>query len=490
MKLPITLLSVLFATTAFGSAKFPPPYDKNMDAGLPSMTQGDSDKLEAQARERSKRRVIASVDIAGEDLLSKEYKAFRKTFLAIKSSSEIDGLLKNLDAHYATSPDDLKFAAVQLVPLLAFRSIVYRMVPLAEQAKVTQSMLLTMVKQMSSGMHVYLPTDQWAAGFAYVTEPSDLAQTRFKSEADLQLALASEVLPQLTNSAKRLRELNFSRASVVTDSQLMYGTASFSDNMNRYRQVGEAERYGEIANIHLGISWISMFCAYNLDHMFELSQDLGRLYGVDGFEFWKGVEGAPASRRAEILSDPKYASFLTLSKYGTDWTQTSLKHLKQAVLYSNVVWMETKGRPASESSALDPAFINPAGKQIDLTLPSVKAMIAGKAQITSAITGEKMDIDLPAFYNNPPQDLKALLPNHFDESPLLNSKSLKTADGSTQTVQYHNYLSGRATGWNVAAYQKFFPDVKSSADIARSAKILSQTWGGGISGITLAFIGL
>ncbi len=438
-------------------------------------THEQFDALKKAAAERGKR-APASAAALGDDLMSPEMKAFRDKFLAVKTAEQLDALMDQLDKGYDAAPADLKFVSTQLLPMRALRSIVWKMVPLVHKTRMAQSVLLTGVKQVASSMRVYLPTEQWEAGFAYVSEPFSGDDRQFGTENDLQVYLANVAYPELLKSSTRLAALQ--NLNITWDNKLLYGVASFQDSIDRYRQLGEAERYSALSSTQAGLAWIAMFCAYRVDGGLNVAQEVGTLYGVDGFDLLRGVEGAPADRRVEILRKGKYQHFLELYPTGAQWTQLAFKHITESTYNASVAWAEVKDRPAAPTAAIDPSWINPASRQIGLSMPNIEAMLQGRTELRSAITGETATVDIPAFYSNPPKDLKAFLPTQFDQGEEYLHKNVPTASGGTKSVKYRNYFRGRPTGWDVAAYQAYLPDVKSSGDVIRASRVLSQSWGG------------
>lgn len=446
------------------------------------MTQPTFEKLKKKAIERGHRTIASggSDDQLSDDLMSPQLKEFRKNFLAVTNAQQLDDLLKKLNAEYDTYPMDLKFVAANLIPYQVFRAFVYKITPTLTKARVTHSMLLTTVKEFAAGQGVFLPTQQWAAGFQYVAEPFTSDESRWSTTADVQDYMANTVYPAVLLSAQRIQALDFSQTPVIWDNQIGYGSASFVDNIDRYRKIGEAERFTILANIHLALHRLSLFRAYNSDRFFDMAEDMGKLWGVSAF-FWDPIDGATFKNRVNVMN--QYPDNFSLdSQNGQKWMSTAFQHLQQFVYFNSLSWNELKDQPSSKTSFIDPGLFRPLTREATLTAGTLEDMIKGKTTVRSAITGETLVVDLPAFFTKPPQSLLSLLPTQFDETPEQTKKTF--ADGKTLSVR--NYYWGRATGWNVSAYQPYFPSITSSADIPNATRILSQVWGGGFFSAAMA----
>ncbi len=445
---------------------------------LPWMTDEGFEKDMKAATERAKR-TIASEPEASENMMSKELKDFRKEFLAVQNSAQLDALLEKLDRNYDSYPNDLKFLAAQLIPLKTLRGIVWKMVPLFSKAKFTQSALASMVQQLASAQRVFFPTPQWRSGFEYLTEPMAATDLRFNNMTELQLYFVGPVYRSVVENTRRLYAFNLSQKPIIWDNQFLYGTASFRDDLDRYRTLGEAERQVTLAGMQSALYSIAMFRAYEIPKFLELTQDIGKLIGVDGF-LLSPVDGVTARDRTAVMK--KHTSNFTLSPSGTKWTNSALRHLRQAVQHSSIAWKELKERPASRVQMIDAAALVPFDRQAGLTIEQLLAMVKGRAQVRSAITGDTIDVDLPKFFQNPPKSLLTLLPTDFEGGEAYHTKAL--AGGGS--AKYRNYYRGRPTAWNLSAYQAYFPGLNNQTRVQTAARILSQAWGGFLPGIPLA----
>ena len=120
-------------------------------------------------------------------------------------------------------------------------------------------------------------------------------------------------------------------------------------------------------------------------------------------------------------------------------------------------------------------------------------------KITSEVSGDTIAVDFLGFFYNPPKDfnLHQLMPTdyraHEDLVGLTDNVYGKMGDKLTfdqgdskaklqfkdgPTVEFRNYLYGRASGWNKEAYATLFPGLSSGQEVADRERILNETRGG------------
>ncbi len=445
---------------------------------------------EGKARFGSIKRNPSNQSAPDESSLSPAFRRERDRFLQLKTSDELEAFLTSLENNYATmTDDDLRFFAAHVLPIRQLRGIVWRATPVYSRAKIAHSYVLTAIKSASASMRILLPTDQWEAGFDYITKPyvrDGQLSTQFQTEADLMAYLAGSYRNSLAVAAHRIQAIDLKDKTLTWDNKLWFGKATFTDDLDRYRLVGEVERLTSLANFHGALAQLTYQRAYSSENSVRLAQDLGKLYGVDGF--LSEVDGAPAAKRVAVMRRPAYRSYGTLLEDGQHWMALSLRHLQESVRLSAITWDQIKreDRSSSEVYWFDTSFARSFERTSDLSIANMLAMVEGPAQIRSALTGETVTVDLPAFYRNPPQDLKSFLPTAFENSGEWKQLSLQTADGKVQNVRYRNYDQGRGTDWSLPSYRQIFPGLQNSQDVPKSVRVLSESWGTGIAALPLA----
>lgn len=467
MKLLTTVaLGLLMATNSMAAMS---------DTGYKWMTKKELEKSKRQALKRGKRKIASENEIS-EEAMSEKFRDFRDTFLTIKTKEEVEKFLLKMDAEYDSYPDDLKFYAAQMVPFLGLKSFSYKMYPLLKREKITHSVLVSRVLDFASFMRINFPTEQWDAGFRFASEPFVADEERFNNSVELQAYISSTLYPSFMKAAQRIQALDFKGNKIAWDHKLFYGTASFSDNFKRYRYLGEAERVATLSSLHEGMAWMKRFTAYNVKGSMKLAKDLGTLVGIDSF--FSAVDGVTAKKVKNVFTKDDHKELYTLLPNGKADLQTAFNHIREAARLQIIAWNEVKDRPANELDAMNSMILDPFRDRIDRGAETLERIVDGPVKIRSDVTGELVTVNLPAFYANPPQDLKSLLPTEFEGGNKNIKKELQTRDGKkTKRVKYRNYFYGRAVGWDLKAYKTLFPELKSGRDVSTATRILNQSAG-------------
>jgi len=465
------------------------PYDESWKSDFPTASKANDEKSARAMKEQETRRKVAS-DLDQEffeNKMSAPMKKFREEFLKVKTADQLDALLVEANKNYDSYPADLKFIVAQVLPLRALRGIVWRLIPTVEDTKIAHSLILTQVKSIAVNMKLLLPTEQWQAGFDYVTQPfvengappfanagKVVAQFERSNEASVQGYIRSLIIPTLRESALRLEKLDLSSDMSVWDNKLLYGSGSFPTAMDRYALFGEVERHAALSNIYAALSEACYQSAYSLQGSLRMNQEIGRLYGWDGT--LNNVDGVPAAKRVSVIRKPQYASWGLLFQDGKQWTSDAWLFLTRSIEHGDQMWEAMKNRPVSETFMLSNAYALPFQRPIENRFKNLKRITQGPTEIRSFITDEKVTVNLKEFYLNPPADLKQLYATGFEGGLDMITANLKVGD-KTQKVKYRNYYYGRPTQWNLSMYRPYFPDVKSNEDLKKTARVLTQGWG-------------
>jgi hypothetical protein len=388
-------------------------------------------------------------------------------------------------------------------------------VPLFSKTKLTHQAALSLVMSTATGIQFFLPTPQWKAGFEYLTKKSISNKPQFdhitaqpsengnivKAQNALQTTLLNEVLPQVIASMEKLKALESQisdSSPIIADNQFFYGGASFQDGLNRYGKIGSVEYHFVMANLYATIHNLLYACAFDLEQLPKLSENLGRVVGFDAMG--SNISGLPLNlRTAEILrvsplfKTPAYGDLFTPVSNAKDLLSVgnsvpgkwnALRALRLAAEEGEKSWEAAKAR---KDSKIDEQFVfnlpgfNVLQKQGDLIVANIKSVLGGEAAIRNAmLSGDDgsnvVKTNLPNFYANP-FDLKGLLPTKFDES---------NSNTASKPELEKNYNWGVATEWNPGPYKVFLPDVTKSSDVPSAVRTLSQSWGGPLAGIPLS----
>lgn len=470
------------------------------------MSKKDFTKERKEATKRAKRKLASNNEIT-DDLMSDDLKMFRalligeknesirssyqahfkdkgiKTcsdFNGVKNADEVEACLTYLDDNYESFSKDLQFFAALLIPLRSFKSFTFKMYPLVSRESVTHSVMVTRVFNFAAFMNVNLPTDQWSAGFSYVAEPHHDKIERFNKSIDLQNYLRTRVYNDLLTAANRIQKLDFDQ-KIVWDNKLLYGVASFSDEFKRYRYIGEAERLATMASLHMGMSWISKFSAYNISGVMSLIKDISVLYGIDS-QFWNRVDGITAEDLTKVINKKKYTKLFTKLSNGDDYLETAFLHQKEGIRLRVLAWEEFKNRSSDELDAFNSIIARAVEVRANRGVEKLAEIVDGKTEVRSDITGETVVVDLPGYYKHAPSDLKKMLPVKFankenGESKML-VKMITAPDGKVYKTKYRNYHYGKATSWNASEFKKLFPEIKTGKQVADYTRVLNQSTGG------------
>jgi hypothetical protein len=469
------------------------------------------EKLSESFKAEMKRRPSGSSLIGSEDLMSKELKEFRDKMIKARDGYTFAATLTEYDKNYDNLPNDLKFVVARMSTFLPFRGIVWRATPLIHQTVVTQEMLLTTIRNMAEQVMINNPDSHLQAQMAFLSMPhADILGKQFKTEQELTNFFAIEVYPALGKAIKRLENIKMVNVDasgretpIVFDAKIRFGEHAFSDAYDatdRFKIVGEAERFATLARYHRRLSNIAQTAAYNWNGHLALRRDIGRKFGVDavksnaGFLGFGGgvfIDGVTRKERVEVIRQPKFANLYTLLPNGKQWTKLAFNHLHASVMYLDKAWTFIRdNRDPSEYMQLDPEVFQARKDQIDEGVANMKRLVSsdGPTTIQGALSGDKLTVNVKAFFENPPRDMKTLYPTEFaadeDVMPLKAKFSDMVAKDGTvkmklgnQPVEWRNYFYGRAKAWNREAYKGLFPDVKSGADVARAQRILNETRG-------------
>jgi hypothetical protein len=479
-----------------------------------------------------------------EDLMSAPLKTFRDKLIAVKDAETLDKILTEYDANYdkaeAAYPNDLKYVIARFSPLLSMRGFFWRMAPLAHQAAVTQESLLGMVRSFAEQIMIYEPDTQWPAYMAFLAIPSarlltpsayapkdgkERKDARFEVENDLPDFLANEVYPRLTTACNRLQNLKMSieidgkSSPIVFDNQIRFGQNAFSnfqyDATDRFKIVGDAERYAGIARFSRRMAMIAQLSAYNWNGNIALREAIGKKYGIDATvknaasgitsmltPFTGGGNGAynmeGITREERVVISNQFPNVFQLRSKA--WMPVAYYNLHNYAYYSMKAWGRIRKESDEYNFLLDPDLSQGRRDQIDKSVRNLASLLPdpqanGSAPVAQgSITGKTAHVDMKAFFNNPPENLHYLMPSGFAHQEDLkglekeyahfnapaNNSIVKMKIGETP-VEWRNYLYGRAISWDLddkSKYAALFPDSKSGTDVADAQRVLSEMRGG------------
>ena len=426
----------------------------------------------------------ASARVPSVEQESPALQQFIANFVAMKSADDFANILNTLDEQYSSYPADLQFIAAQLLPLTSLRGIGYLVHKLAMDSKVNDVLLVSTLMATASGIDLFSPppsnggsgTEAWQAIFDYLTLPYSGISNQFSKVNEIQGYLFDRLIKNqsLDVAINRLTKLNITVANpIVWDNRLIYGSTSFIDGQDRFVTLTDAEKNVAIAGLHTVYHNTRVFLSYNNDDVIAAIERFGKQFGLNVIIPGE-AQGLAAQDRAAIIQ--KFPALFTALPNAGQYMPQAYVHLKAAVDAVGAAWSSTKAQGTSNNNSfqlLNPARLLPWQRITDASISNIKALVTGNP-VRSAVTGETITINIPAFYNNPPQNLKAFLPTAFRSGD---------RDISVAGFQARNYRYGEASQWNVGAFKSYMPDVNGPTDVARAIRILGQVWGGWFASI-------
>lgn len=465
------------------------PYESSWKTHFPQVSQKTQESMaKVMDTQESQRKVASELDKEFfEKQMSEPMKKFRDAFLQVNTPEELEALLVQAEKNYNNYPKDLKFIVAQVLPLRALRGLVWRLIPTVKKTKAAHSILLTQIKNFGVNIDLLLPTPQWKAGFAYLTQPFVengeapfirkgliVEQFAIGSEVDIQSYIRYAIIPALRTAAARLEIIDVSSSLYVWDNKFLYGSGSFPSVIDRYALFGEAERHVALSNIYLALSELNFQSGYSAQGALELSQDMARIYGFDGF--FSKIDGVPAKKRIELIRKSKFTNYGLLFQDGAQWTTDALDFLSRGIEHGELAWKVLQKRPISEMYMMNNSYGLAFQRPVTYRFNNLKRLTEGPVKVHSFITDEAVTVNLKEYYTNPPKDLKQLYATQFEGGSEMLKMTL-TEGKEAKDKEYRNYLHGRAAGWNLNLYRPYFPEIKSNEDLKRTARVLTQGWG-------------
>lgn len=507
------------------NSKVPP---QNVEAPsiqeLGFLSDAEVAKMAQNFKEEGKRRPSSGSTVGTEDMLSKPYVEFRDKIIKARSGDQFFQIIKEYDAKYTQIPasaNDLKFAVARMATWLPLRGVVWRMTPMVHKVVVTQEALLATLRNIAEQVKINEPDSHVEAQMLFLTMPdADLIGKEIRVESDFMTYLAKEVYPALQKAAVRLERLNKmaniqdsgQETPIVFDGRIRFGQNAFNSNYDafeRFKIVGEAERFAALARINRRMFGIATMVAYNWNGHLALRREIGKSFGVGAvesalFDALPGednvfVTGATREQRVAIVK--KYSKLYTLVPNGQRWMRVAYLHLHKTGDYLSKTWDNIKKEDPNTVMQIDPEVLMGRKEQIEAGIVNLRKLTEADPQsngsspavIRGALSGEELTVNLKGFYDNPPKDLKKLLPTSFAKNEDLEGlKAIPTYKSMTQrkgdvmelkfndqSIKFRNYLYGRAKTWDISAsgYGTLFPALKGGEDVARAMRIMNETRG-------------
>lgn len=443
-----------------------------------------------------------SIGAPSESRMSEAMRQYRDRFIAMKSADDVDQLFNDVAQQLesgALKDADIKLVAAQILPLTKLRGIYWRLAPTVENSgsNTFHSLIGTFLMQMATGARLLAPDaslanpSPWQAINHYFLYPYQGVGNQFTKISAFQDFSVLEVVPLISKAIQAVEGVHIDpRSPVVWDNQLIFGKGSFgndTDLKDRYVTVYEAERLMLLSMLQLIRHNTLFFAEYDYEEFPELVNKMGMLVGFQQFLFGS-ANGMAAKDRADVLCPSRDGNKNCTGKFAKLFTRRRTDNGNMTVAYKDLLasadnmaaaWSEIKRRDQkayNDFQLLDPQKILPWARINDLSVSNMQALLKGQP-VRSAVSGRVIRVNYPAFYNNPPSDMKNFIPLTFDSQPR------RFDIGGQKDVR--NYEYGYSLTWDPAIYAPYFPDVKQGTEVPLILKDLAQTWGGWVAGLPL-----
>ncbi len=502
------------------------------------------------AAEKKRKPSGSGPTVASKDLMSEEYKKFVEKIIECKTGDKFYEVLQAYDKRYESIPaseTDLKFAVARMSTWLPLRGVVWKMTPMVHSVLVTQQVLVGTLRNMAEQAMINFPDSHVEAQMLFLTLPAintdDRGQKtfeeRFKHESRFIKFLAEDIYQSLSKAVDRIEKIermaNVSSkgvaAPIVFDSRIRFGEQAFPgkdySDPDRLKVVGEAEKFATLARLNRRLAAISSMVAYNWNGHLAARKKIGQQFGIGATEAFffdlANTEGkeyvdAPTRReRREILVND-FPKLYKIVPNGDAWMKRSYFFLHRSAHYLEKTWRHIETDKPENFMQLDPEVFQARREQVEEGVSNLMKLAGtcneievnkkktgicdtkdnGFAELRGSLSRKPINVNLKAFYENPPKDLKLLLPlaDGFSGNKDLDSlkasgvyKSMVSLGGKRPDViriklpngdetTFRNYLYDRAILWNNGpeAYGTVFPGV-SKKGVGDAMAIINETRG-------------
>jgi hypothetical protein len=443
---------------------------------------------------------------ASSDNLSPEYIKLRDEYLKIKDPLKLHQFLVKIDQNYDSYPTDVKFFVALTVPTAASRSVVYRSYDLANKHKLFRASIVTVLMRLAAGIEMLEPGQQSETYFRYATEPFLPGDNlkKFKKEEDIQTYFMTEVRPLIETAIERIKNLDLSSDKIVLDLQLMNGAASFQDGIERYRLIGNPEKNLVLSTLNANLAGIYQFNSYHINGLINFNKEVSKIFGFESFRIISRVEGMSSKKFVDVFKRKEFKKLFTIRENGAEDMKKSYAYMREAAIYSHYTWNEMKERNLNEDDILRFDLVGPFRTAFDMTDTNLIALFGagepvsndnGTVSITqgeiplirSEVTGQTVKVNMAGYFNNPPKDLKALLPQTFEEGQKYKRIKVTGKDGKTEYFEYRNYKRGMPKSWDHDQYKHLFPELKSNQKVSDAIAVIGQSFSTGVVFVPMVF---
>lgn len=495
-------------------------------------------------------------DLNRDQVLNAIYTAFER----IKTAEDLERFLKEQDELYSTGGASLaaQFLRANLSLLRPWRSIIFKVSPVYDQdyvfnfknsnqvlksfsggvyvpSRVITNWAVGHIRSLATVMSIYLPTDQWDAGFDYLVSPRNPASIKAAAGegaadpnsisndhlyfiADLQKYLIEFVAPSVRTAILRLNEISDAVGDqyLLLDNRILYmSQQGYAEGVDQYKLISQPEILQAIAVLEYGLHALYTFCAYDFNQMPRYFAEVGKVKGLGGFLPWVQPGGTDEDKVEGVLREKnkvemdiksffgikgKYEKFMTLHPMGKQSLQEAFRRLRYSVKARALAWEIAKKRRITNNPHIMTRWerLSPYQRQIDHKIANAIAMTyptqptgtdvnslnpefsegdlgllrSTPTAFKSAISSEIVKIKLAKFYLDPVKDLKKLMPIGYKDGE-------KWLMPYGEQFRYRNFYYKQADQWDGIWGQYVDLGGKGDpADVQQATRIVRQSWGG------------
>lgn len=486
----------------------------------------------------TRRIAAAETDVTGsaiEATFSPDFKKIRKELIGddktagITTKEGLDNLVKwysDNQKYNELKGWDAKFLALQIRALKPMKSFIFRAKDYVEKNSVTRTMIVSALRAQISGIeHFYpvsgsRPTNYPALVFEYITEPFADMDAKISTDGELYNEM-TKLTNFVRNEMDLHRNLIEANATFWWDNKLYAPFANFVNEKDRYVKLGYEEHLAIFATGCMNVSGLYMLTAYSFSGLSMAAKTNAEFFGVDAGDIVNklGVEGMSSENKIKVLNEitPELFSELGDTK---GRMERAYDFLSLAVQMSKIVYDQVKTRSADDQRLFESRFVMPFARGGDnsirnlatlFELPTPDPKTYGKdstaeensnfikdaknKSVRSVLDrGDVIQVDLKAFFTDPPKNLRELYPVAWRVKKTHGEKEDSKVDAWGGKERLRNYRYGMAAEWNIEHYKKIFPQIQAmesdknrTAELGKYARILSQTLGASGFALPLTF---
>lgn len=449
---------------------------------------------------KSDRKISSSAEITIENISTKgspEMKTFVDELGSIKNSVDLANIVNKHVAVYETAlkqnkledlPQDYLFFTSLLEPISSLRGIAHRVYGLFEKnaAKaggyngvVFREFYTSRLQAMASFINTYYPSNG-RAYFEFFTRPYKGVGKSFSSTHEIQNFMMGDIYPKIQNALVALDAVgNIEiKKPIAIDANVFVGKGADIAEGWRYTYINNHEVSTIKAQLHQLSHDLIIFAQYDRDQLFGMKYKKNvKMVGYVTDAFYK-KPGYSLVDIDELVQ--KYPSLYTMRNIpfavegGGTWMEKALTHLRIGSTLEKDALDQVKEfrnsvtRQVAFHSLLDGQLAYFATEQnYEMNEKRAELLNGQDVMIRNLMTGETALINYANYYLNPPKDLKEFLPIKYDKK----GERFEKIAGA----KIPNFFYGQPTTWNVDAYQRYFPSVKSSNDIPALVRTLASS---------------